>query len=178
MRSYTRKLALAGFFVAMDIISARFLYFYLPDPLSKVVRVSPQFLAHALAGWLLGPLWAAGSAVAGDWLGMLINSGGLAIHWGFTLSAALTGLIYGLFLYRRDIRWIRAAAAVLAVVLPVSLLLGSVWMSQIKSLPVHIVLLEALPWRLLTIPVYTGLLCSVQKGLRRSAAGLYGLEKS
>ncbi len=165
--SRVKKLALAGLFVAMDIVFARFLYFYMPPGLNTV-RISPQFLAHALVGWLLGPLWAAGSAVAGDLLGMLINSGGLSIHLGYTLSAVLTGLIYGFTLYRRPVKWWRALLAVSAVVLPVSLLLGSLWMSQIRNLPAHVLIIEALPWRLLTIPIYSALLFLVQKGLYRA----------
>jgi len=166
--SKIQKLALAGLFVALDIVSARFLYFYLPDPVSRVVRVSPQFLAHALSGWLLGPLWAALSAAAGDVLGMLINSGGLKIHLGLTVSAALIGTIYGLVLHRREARWYTALAAVSAVIVPISLLLNSVWLHQLYNSPTIVLIPAALPWRLLTIPVYSATLFAVQKGIIRS----------
>ena len=166
--SKVQKLALAGLFIALDIVCARFLSFYLPDPVSRTARISPQFLAHALSAWMLGPLWAAGSAVAGDLLGMAINSGGLSIHLGFTLSSALTGLVYGLVLYRREVRLYRALISVSAVTLLISLFLGSLWMSQIRNLPLYFVILEALPWRLITIPVYTALLFALQNGISRS----------
>lgn len=165
--SKIQKLTLAGLLVAIDIIAARFLSFYLPFG-TQLVRVGPQFLAHSLAGWLLGPFWALGSAVAGDLLGMLINAAGKTIYPGYTISAALTGLIYGLLLYRRPVRLWRCLLAVSLAVIGVSTLLTSYWNSLYFSVPWLPALWSALPWRLITIPIYTALLFAVQKGLVRA----------
>lgn len=165
--SKIQKLALAGLFVALDIVFARFLSFYLP-PGTYTVRISPQFLAHALAGWLLGPWWALGSAVAGDLLGVVINTAGKAPHLGYTLSAALTGVTYGLYLHRRPVRWWRCLLAVSTVILTISLFLTSVWNSQLYGSPVSAFIIAALPWRALAIPVYSAVLFAAQKGLSRA----------
>ena len=167
--SKVQKLALAGLFVALDIVFARFLSFYLPDPVSRTVRVSPQFLAHALSGWMLGPLWAAVSALAGDMLGMLVNSGGLVFQPGFSISFALSGAIYGLALHRREVRWQNALIAVSAVTIPISLLLNSIWLHLLYKAATYTYIVTALPWRLLTIPIYFVLLIAVQKGILRSS---------
>ena len=165
--SKVQKLALVGLFVALDIIFTRFLHFYMP-PGTYTVRISPQFLAHALAGWILGPWWALGSAVAGDLLGVIINTAGKAVYLGYTLSAALIGLIYGLFLHRRPVRWWRSLLAVSTVTLTISLVLTSVWNSRLYESPVSVFVISALPWRAMTIPVYSAVLFAVQKALERS----------
>ena len=176
MRKTTKLLAAAGLLVALDIVFARFLSFYTWD---YAVRVGPQFLAHAMAGWLLGPVWALGTAVAGDILGMLINSAGLSFLPGYTLSAAMSGLLYGLLLHRRPVRnpdvrrpaargLLRAALAVGTVTLVVSLGMGSLWSLLYFGKGWWGVFLLALPWRALLWPVYTALLYAAQQGLDRA----------
>lgn len=94
-------------FVALDIVFTRFLSIQA----SQNLRFSFQTVALALSGWVLGPVWACVAAVAGDLLGMLINSGGVAIIPLLTLSAAAKGLIFGLVLYKRNITLWRTALA-------------------------------------------------------------------
>ncbi len=170
-RTYVLKLALAGMFIALDIVFSRFLYAYLPPGFHEV-RVSPQFLAYALAGWILGPVWAIGCAVAGDVLGMLINSAGLPILPGYMLSAALTGLVYAVCLYRRPVSAWRCLLAVAVSTLVISLCLGSLWAvlyyTQDHTTAMWLTkLLAALPWRLMCIPIYAVGVFLVQRGLSR-----------
>jgi ECF transporter S component (folate family) len=122
-------------------------------------------MAHALAGWILGPFWAVGTAVAGDILGLLINSGGRAFFPGYTLSAALSGTIYGLILYRGQVRALACLASVSSSVLLVSLCLTSFWNAIYYSRPWLEAVLAALPWRLVSIPIYAITLIAVQKGM-------------
>ena len=165
MRKATKLLVTAGLFVALDIIFARFLSFYTPG---NIVRVGPQYLAHAMAGWLLGPLWSMGTAVAADILGMMINSAGLSFMPGYTLSAAMSGLLYGLILYRRPVRIWRAGLAMGAVTVVVSLGLGSLWsMLYYQKAWLGSVAL-ALPWRAALWPCYAALLFLLQKALTRA----------
>lgn len=59
------------------------------------------FVFMSATAFLFGPVVACTSGIFADLLAYLINPGG-AFHIGFTLNAALGGLIYGIFLYKRN----------------------------------------------------------------------------
>jgi len=63
-------------------------------------------------------------------MGFFLNPVG-TFHPGFILSAFLTGVVYGLFLYRKEVTWLRIALAALMVSLLINLGLNSLWLSQI-----------------------------------------------
>jgi ECF transporter S component (folate family) len=92
-----KQLVLAGLLLAAIIVLVRFLSIQTP-----FVRISLGFIPFALAGWLLGPVWAAVIGVASDLLGMLLFPTS-SFFPGFTLSALLEGLVYGLFLFNRPV---------------------------------------------------------------------------
>lgn len=163
----TRLLALSGLIIALDIVSARFLYVYTPG---AVDRISLQFLANATAGALFGPVWAAVCCVAADLLGMFINSGGLTFVPLITLACAARGLIYGAILYRRPPTVVRSIAAVGAVTLVVELGLMPLFLSTLYGNGWWATLIVKLPVRLCTIPVYGLIIYSVSRAL--SAAKL------
>ena len=93
-----KKLVLAALFVALDLLFTRVFCVYL---MGGAERVSLQTLASAVCGWALGPWWGAGVAAAADLLGSAVGTSGLSFFPGFTLTAALRGLTYGLLLYLR-----------------------------------------------------------------------------
>ena len=76
--------------IALDIILTRFLSIN-----TQFLRISLGMIPVALAGVIFGPVWGGVCGAAGDLLGMLIFPSG-AYFPGFTLTAALTGIIYGL----------------------------------------------------------------------------------
>ena len=78
--------------------------------LGPTLRISFQYLASAATGLLLGPGPALLAAAGADLIGFLIRPMG-TYFFGFTLSAAVSGLIYGLFFYRRDVRLWRVLLA-------------------------------------------------------------------
>ncbi len=111
--------------MALDILFTRFF----SVNLWGVQRLSLQFLATALCAALLGPRWGMATAVLGDILGMLINSAGLAYFPGFTLTAALRGLVYGIGLHGRPLRLGRVLATEAVVSLGLNTLLNSLWLA-------------------------------------------------
>ena len=94
------KLTVGAMLVALQIIFARFIYILTPGNLD---RLSFSFIPDALAGFYLGPLYAALYGVCADILGMLLNSAGTTFTPLFTLIAALKGLSYGLFLHKKQL---------------------------------------------------------------------------
>ena len=125
----TKKLIVSAELLALDVVLTRLLAINTP-----LMKIGLGFAATALCAMLYGPWWAAGVAALGDLLGSLLFPTG-AFFPGFTLTAACTGLIFGLCLYRRDksLLWPILAAA-LNVVL-VSFLLNTAMISYISGSP-------------------------------------------
>lgn len=112
MRQNTKKLAVSALLIAADVVLTRLLALNTP-----VMKIGLGFAAVAMSALLYGPWWAALTAALGDLLGSVIFPTG-AYFPGFTLTAACTGLIFGLCLYKKPVRWVYpAAAAVMNVVL-------------------------------------------------------------
>jgi ECF transporter S component (folate family) len=102
----------------------------LTHPLSintETLRIGFGFLPIALAAILYGPIYTCAAAVIGDVVGALLFPTG-AFFPGFTLTALLTGLIYGMFLYRKDISWKRMLLPALLVCLLLNLGMDTFWL--------------------------------------------------
>ncbi len=158
----TRKLALSGLIIALDVVSARFLFFYTPG---AVDRISLQFLANALAGAMFGPIWGAVCCVTADVVGMLLNSGGIAFVPLITLACACRGIIYGLLLHRRMPTIARSTIAVAVVTVVVELGMMPVFLAMLYGNGWWATLVAKLPVRLATIPVYGLITYSVSRAL-------------
>ena len=122
-KSFTTQLVVMAFLIALEIILTRFLSINTP-----IVRIGFGFLPVAIMGILYGPLWAAAAYALGDILGMLVFPTGPYFP-GFTVSAFLVGLTYGLLLHRKPITWKRALIAATIVVLGINLCLDTLWLS-------------------------------------------------
>ena len=114
-----RQLTVSALLIALDVVFTRVLAINTP-----LMRIGLGFTAVAVSAMLYGPLWAALTAALGDLIGALLFPTG-AYFPGFTLTAALTGLIFGLFLYRREGKWLRAFLAALTNSFVVTLVLNT-----------------------------------------------------
>ena len=123
-----KMIAMGAFFIALDIIVARFLGFEVPTPLGPI-KVDFQVVVAALAGYFLGPIWAAITLVSSDLLGVLLNSGSMGAFFGFTLSAGLRGFIFGMLLYKKNPTVKRIIFSVPCVFIPVDLFLNTLWLT-------------------------------------------------
>ena len=125
----TKKLIVSAQLLALDVVLTRLLAINTP-----LMKIGLGFAAVALCAILYGPWWAALVAALGDLVGALLFPTG-AFFPGFTLTAACTGFIFGLCLYRRgkSLLW-PILAAVLNVVL-VSFLLNTAMISYISGTP-------------------------------------------
>ena len=122
-KSATSRLVIMAFLIAMEIILTRFCSINTP-----ILRIGFGFLPVAMMGIMFGPVWAAAGYAIGDLLGMLIFPSG-AYFPGFTLTAFLTGLVFGLFLHNREITWKRVLPASLIIILGCNLILDTLWLS-------------------------------------------------
>lgn len=112
VKKTTVRLTVMAMLIGLEIVLSRFLS--IP---TSITKIGFAFIPVAAAALLLGPLAAGAVGALGDLLGALLFPIG-AYFPGFTLTAACTGLIFGLCLYKKPLRWLYpAAAAVLNVVL-------------------------------------------------------------
>lgn len=127
MRQNTKKLAVSALLVALDVILTRLLALNTP-----IMKIGLGFAAVALCAILYGPWWAALIAALADILGSTLFPTG-AYFPGFTLTAACTGMIFGLCLYRKPPRWYCPAAAAAVNVLFVSYLANTAMICYISG---------------------------------------------
>ncbi|MBO6159289.1 MAG: folate family ECF transporter S component [Firmicutes bacterium] len=96
--------------------------------ITQSLRLSFSFIASALMGMLYGPTLAALSCSLVDILQLFIKPTGPYFP-GFTLSAALTGIIFGLFLYKNQCSLKRIIISKTLINVLIHLLLNSVWIT-------------------------------------------------
>ena len=124
--------------ITLDLLNIRI-------QLTPQLRIGFGFLTSAMVGMLFGPVVAMTAGAATDLLGWLVNNGGGAYFPGFTLTAVLAGLIWGVALYKKPLRWYRALAAKLVINTVLNIGLNSVWLYlyygqsfQLATLPLRI----------------------------------------
>lgn len=122
-QNFTYQLVVMAFLIALEIIFTRFLSFQLP-----MVRVGFGFLPVAVAAIMFGPIWAGVGYVIGDILGMILFPAA-GYFPGFTLSAFVTGFLFGVVLHKKDITLKRTFVAAFIVLTVVSLGLDTLWLS-------------------------------------------------
>ena len=117
-----RTLATAAVLSAVHLVLNQFTI-----PVSQLLEVGFDFLAVAAIGYLCGP-WVAGlSGIVTDLLGYILRPNG-PYSPGWTLSAILVGVLYGLWLYRRPIKLWRVVLCKLNMVLLFNFLLTPLWL--------------------------------------------------
>ncbi|WP_182104672.1 folate family ECF transporter S component [Niallia taxi] len=150
-----KKIVFIGLFIALEVVLTRFLSIQTP-----IVRIGFTFLPIALTAIMFGPLFAGITAGLADIIGMMLFPTGGAYFPGFTISALLTGFIYGWFLYKKPKSFWRISLAVLIISVVVHLGLDTLWLWMLTGkgiiglLPARIIKsLIMLPIQILTIQV-------------------------
>ena len=118
-----KKLIQISLLIAIEVILTRFCSIQTP-----IVRIGFGFLPIAIIAIMYGPLSGGIAYALGDFLGMMLFPSG-SYFPGFTLTAFLTGIVYGVFLYNKPVTWSRILCAVLTVCLVLNLGLDTYWLS-------------------------------------------------
>lgn len=140
MRKMQTKLVVTiGLLAAMHIVLSRFLSINAWN-----IKIGFAFVPVFLAAWAYGPVPAAAVGALGDFLGAILFPIGPYFP-GFTLSCALTGVIFGLLLHKEQ-TLPRIFAAVMLNQFGVSLLLSTLWLHILQGAP-YTVLLAARVWQ-------------------------------
>jgi ECF transporter S component (folate family) len=122
MNFSVQTIIIIGFLIALEIILTRFLSVNTP-----IVRIGFGFIPVAIIAVLFGPIWAGVAYAIGDIIGALLFPTG-AFFPGFTLTALLTGLTFGIFLYGKKVTWKTTLPASLIVCILLNLCLDTFWL--------------------------------------------------
>lgn len=125
MRSkVTLKIANIALLIALEIVLSRFLSISTP-----IVKASFSFVPLSMLAMLYGPFYAASGAAIADIMGAVLFPIGPYFP-GYTITAALTGLTYGLCLYKRPKSLLAITASVLIIGLGLYLGLNTIWIQM------------------------------------------------
>ncbi len=118
----TKMLVTAAILIALNIVLSRFLSINAWN-----IKIGFTFISLFVAAYFYGPVLAAIVAGLGDFLGATLFPIG-AYFAGFTLTAVLTGLLFGFLLYKKQTA-IRVICAVLIDQFILGLFLNTYWIS-------------------------------------------------
>lgn len=163
------RLVLCGLMLAIDVVLTRFASINLWDR-----RIGFSFVAVAMAAYCYGPI--AGALVHGgsDLIGAILFPSG-AYFPGYTLTAAIIGLLYGLCFYRSHTWW-RVAMGVVSSQLIGSVALNTLWICITNHVPYWTLLPGRLLQAAVMIPVQLIVLPPLLAVLRRGARPMIGNE--
>lgn len=124
----TKTIVIIGAMTALSIVFSRFLSIS-----SWNTKIGFGFAPIALTGMFLGPVPGLIVGALSDFIGAILFPSG-AYFPGFTLTSALTGLVFGLFLHR-DRSVVKTLTAVLINQIVMSLTLNTLWISILSGSP-------------------------------------------
>ena len=93
-----KKILITAILLASEIILGRFLAIRTP-----ILTISFSFVPLILIAIILGPKYAILNGILSDLIGALLFPTG-PYFIGYTISNALSGLVYGLFLYQKEFK--------------------------------------------------------------------------
>ena len=96
--------------------------------------ISLTFIVAPIISLIYGPITGFIIGIFSDILGHFIFNGGTVFIIGYTLNSALTGLIYGLFLYRTKINFSKVLFLRIVVGFFINVALGTIWYAQYQNL--------------------------------------------
>ena len=123
VREFRRLPNLAG---AAMILGISVVLSYFTIIVSPTLQIGFSYLATALLGMIFGPVMGSVAAGLGDIIKFIIKPTGIFFP-GYTLTAMVGGLIYGLFFYKNKVTITRCILAKLLINLLANLGLNTLW---------------------------------------------------
>lgn len=128
--SKSKKIVLSGLLLAILIVFSRFVSIKTP-----ILVISFSYIPIMLSAILLGPKYSTAIAGLGDLIGALLFPFG-AYFVGFTITSALSGLVYGLLLYSKDGKYFKGKNLIIRLIISSIIVLGIIDL-PIYSLMIH-----------------------------------------
>lgn len=160
-----RGLVLCGLLIGLYTVLGYFKIY-----ITQTSRISFTFISTAVAGIILGPITAMLVGILGDVVGYIIAPSGGAYFPGYAITYALTGFVYGLFLYRRPFRHtlICIAAAQLVICILLNVGLNTFWSSLLYNKAMYLMLGASAVKNLITFPINTVIVYIIAKLIEKT----------
>ena len=157
----TEVIVITGFMIALSVVLSKLVSINM-----SFLRIGFGFLPIAVLAILYGPVIAAIGYGLADLLGAWLLPTGTFFP-GFTVSAVLTGLIFGWILYKKEVTFTRAFIASALVCLIVNLLLNTWWLTFIIGKGFKVLLASRAIKEVVAIPVMALLIVAIDRSVLR-----------
>ena len=117
------RLTIIALMIAMEIVLTRFVSF-MPTP---TIRIGFGFLPIAMIAVKYGPLYAGTAAMMADLIGFWLFPPPFPFFPGFTFTAFLAGVTYGIFLHKKT-NMLNIIIAVAIVTIIIQGVLDTIWL--------------------------------------------------
>ncbi len=141
-----RKIAIIGMLLAAQVVAGMFISIRTPW-----ATIGFTFLPLSLTAILYGPFWGAAAAVMGDFL--IATLGPYGYYPPMATTALLSGLVFGLFLYKKPLTIQRVTLCVLVEAILCSILVQTFWISTLTGKGYFVLLPVRIFQNLVTTPV-------------------------
>lgn len=141
-----RKIAIIGMLLAAQVVAGMFISIRTPW-----ATIGFTFLPLSLTAILYGPMWGAAAAVMGDFL--IATLGPYGYYPPMATTALLSGLTFGLFLYKKPLTIQRVTLCVLVEAILCSILVQTFWISTLTGKGYLVLLPVRIFQNLITAPV-------------------------
>ena len=147
----TRCLAITALLIAINVtLDLLGLSIKLPPNL----RIGFGFLCNASIGMLFGPAVGMMAGVCTDVLGYFAGNLSMGAYFpGYTLTAVVGGLIWGLWLYPRKATVWRAAGAKICINVFCNICLNTLWLTVTGGKAMSVLLVTRVPKNLILLPL-------------------------
>mgnify|MGYP004609956779 FL=1 len=168
----TRCIAVTALLIAINItLDLLGLTIKLPPNL----RIGFGFLCNAAIGMLFGPVVGMMAGVCTDVLGYFAGNLSMGAYFpGYTLTAVVGGLIWGLWLYPRKITVWRAIGAKACINVFCNICLNTLWLTITGGKAMSLLLVTRVPKNLILLPLEIVLVYVVMRLVRRIYSALPG----
>lgn len=147
LNKYLFKIVLTGILIALNVIMERFMSYNVWN-----MSIGFSFITLGFAACYLGTPYSIAVAAIGDIIGALLFPFGTYFP-GFTLTNALVGLVFGIFLYKKA-NILKITLAVLINKVCFTLLLNSIWISILYRGGIDALWTVIVPRITTTIPMF------------------------
>ena len=158
-----KKIIIASLLLSSTIVLSRILSIRTP-----ILTIGFSFVPIMLSGIILGPKYTVFIATLADIIGALLFPIG-SFFYGFTITAFLTGLVYGIFLYNKDEFKldkkfiIKSIIAILIVTILLNGVLNTIWIKMTVKDASKIIIIPRVIKQLIMIPVKFFVLMAISK---------------
>ena len=131
---------------------------------TQTIKVTFTFLPNEFVYYLFGPVTGAFFGAAMDILTYIVRPTG-PFFYGFTISAILNGLLYGMSLYKRPLSLKRILIVNLIQTLTINLLLNTYWLSLLYGNAFFVLLPARVVKAAIMLPIESIMLYSLIKAI-------------